>query len=155
MNIKERKNEIRKKAFLGLIQPLLVAILGTWVGTNCSSKMQLFTTEGLKATTANFVLSGINEDMSNISGYKSQINLNIWRPYTAVGCDLGFSNGPIASNRNAPRHGRSGNGYNKNILSLFCPLLCFLFWSPPPTLCFGFLGLFARSDLRAHRSEYC
>ena len=30
------------------------------------------------------MLSGINEDMSNISGYKSQFNLNIWRPYRFV-----------------------------------------------------------------------
>jgi hypothetical protein len=138
------------------------------VGTNYSSKMQVFTTKGLKATTANFVLSGINEDMSNILGYKSQINMNIWRPYTAEPGSWmrsRVSQRAIASNRNAPRHGRSGNGYYVNILCVSSSLYS-VFFSDHRKLLFPFLisansvslvfWVFLQGAISAlHRSEYC
>jgi hypothetical protein len=131
-------------------------------------KNAIIYTEGLKASTANFVLSGTNEDMSNISGYKSQINLNIWRPYTAEPGSWmrsRVSQRAIASNRNAPRHGRSGNGYYKNIPSVSSSLYS-VFFSDHRKLLFPFLisansvslvfWVFLQGAIsELHRSEYC
>jgi hypothetical protein len=75
---KKKKKKKRKKAhFLNSYLLLLVSILQTpfriSAPINSSSKTLIITVEGLKATTANFVLSGINEDINKISGHKSQL----------------------------------------------------------------------------------